>query len=79
MRNTPNQFTAVTAVFLSLLLASAYNLATDPGQTTNLAASEPQRATAMQERLNERIARPKPAAKPRAKTKPAFAARTIKE
>ncbi|HUT88997.1 MAG TPA: sulfatase-like hydrolase/transferase [Thermoguttaceae bacterium] len=48
-----------------------YNLATDPGQATNLAASEPQRAAAMQQRLAELIARPKPAAKPRPKPKPA--------
>jgi arylsulfatase A-like enzyme len=37
-----------------------YNLATDPGQTTNAAAAEPQRAAAMQKRLVELTARPKP-------------------
>ena len=37
-----------------------YNLATDPGQATNVAAAEPQRAAAMQKRLNELTARPKP-------------------
>jgi hypothetical protein len=37
-----------------------YNLATDPGQATNVAAAEPQRAAAMQQRLDELTARPKP-------------------
>ena len=37
-----------------------YNLASDPGQATNVAAREPQRAAAMQKRLDELTARPKP-------------------
>jgi hypothetical protein len=45
-----------------------YNLATDPGQATNVAVSEPQRVKRMQSRLDELIARPKPAAKPRLDT-----------
>jgi arylsulfatase A len=45
-----------------------YNLATDPGQATNVAANEPQRVERMQSRLDELIARPKPAAKPRLET-----------
>jgi len=40
-----------------------YNLARDPGQKTNLARQEPQRAAAMQARLAELTARPKPSAK----------------
>ncbi|MCL4202867.1 MAG: arylsulfatase [Pirellulaceae bacterium] len=47
-----------------------YHLASDPGQATNVAASQPQRVERMQSRLDELLARPKPAAKPRAGTKP---------
>ncbi len=42
-----------------------YNLTADPGQRTNVAAREPGRAAAMQQRLSELTARPKPAAQPK--------------
>jgi hypothetical protein len=37
-----------------------YNLAIDPDQTTNIAAAEPQRVKAMEERLAELLAQFKP-------------------
>ena len=48
-----------------------YNLATDPGQSTNVAAAEPRRVAAMQKRLDEIVARPKSTAKPQSRPKPA--------
>jgi hypothetical protein len=48
-----------------------YNLATDPGQSTNVAAAESRRAAAMQKRLDEIVARPKSTAKPQSRPKPA--------
>ncbi len=40
-----------------------YDLAADAGQTTNVAAGEPERVAAMQKRLDGLLARPKPAGK----------------